>query len=97
MCWSAGTVKKRYQLEKAAARLWREREAVPRPRTTSFALENGHCSGNGASGPPSVRRESERHLTSSGKAVSTLYPSQSVPRCRRRRRRRRPWPDSILR
>ena len=95
MCWSAGTVKKRYQLEKAAARLWREREAVPRPRTTSFALENGHCSGNGASGPPSVRRESERHLTSSGKAVSTLYPSQSVRRCRRRRRR--PWPDSILR
>ena len=36
--------------------------AVPRPRTTSFALENGHCSGNGASGPPppAVRPSGER-------------------------------------
>ena len=55
------------------------------PRTTSFALENGHCSGNGASGPPpapAVRRESERaalHELRKGSLHSlSIPPSQSV-------------------
>ena len=61
--------------------------AVPRPRTTSFALENGHCSGNGASGPPpavrpSVGRASERASGTSRaperQSPLSIHPSQSV-------------------
>ena len=71
------------------------------PRTTSFALENGLCSGNGASGPPpapAVRRESERaalHELRKGSLHSLSIPVS--PSLSATPAARRPWPDSILR
>ena len=54
------------------------------PRTTSFALENGHCSGNGASGPPPAAvRPSGGRAGGTSRAPErqsplSIHPSQSV-------------------
>ena len=84
MCWSAGTVKKRSQLEKAARRPWREggraaaSDHLVRSGEWALQWQRRQWAAAARARRPSVGRASERHFTSSGKAVSTLYPSQSV-------------------